>query len=94
MSVTQIRPGADRAKRVRGHLIAAVRGSLRDYRHDMAGFVLVLWDGRGQCYSAMDTLDGPIGNEMAPSFARDVLSRHVAIGHAGESVTPLPDPAS
>jgi hypothetical protein len=76
MTVRAINPQKDRLDYSRRALGASVRSALES---EMVGFALVAWDARGQCYSSICSQNGPIGDNLIPSYVHDALNRHVTL---------------
>jgi hypothetical protein len=45
----------------------------------LAGYALVVWDGRGDMRTAYNASEGPIGPALVPTLVADALNRHVAV---------------
>jgi hypothetical protein len=82
MTVHEINPGRDRARAVRDDLFRAMRAAIKEEPDALAGFALVVWDGRGECFTAISHQSGPIGQSMVPLYVANVLNQHVAVSVA------------
>ena len=67
------------AKETRRSLFERCRESCNQFGDDIAGFAIVVWDGRGELRSAYDTTRGPIASALVPTLVSDALNRHVAV---------------
>lgn len=72
-----IAPASDRAKAVRRDLGSSVRDVIRDQGDDLAGYVLVAWDMRGQATTSLCRDTGPIGRHMLPGYVHEALCRAI-----------------
>ena len=78
MSVTEVRPDRDRARRVLKSALLGIRRMREVQGDDLAGYALVHWDARGECGSTL-LAGGMVGEALVPSYVGAALNRHVAV---------------
>jgi hypothetical protein len=66
------------AAELREELLEKCRAAVAELDH-IAGYALVVWDGRGDMRSAYNAAQGPIGPALVPTLVADALNRHVAV---------------
>lgn len=76
--VKSIDPAAARAGNVKSAMEKAVADISSQLGSNLAGFVLVGWDMRGEASVEVEAQTGPIGKSMVPSYVKDVLMWRIA----------------
>lgn len=69
----------NRASRLRRELHRAIGVIVDEHGEDLGGYALVAWDMRGQALTVVNAKQGPISEDLAPSYAGHALNRHVTM---------------
>jgi hypothetical protein len=72
------------ARAMRASLFSRARAAIDQAGDDIAGFAIVVWDGKGDMRTAYDATRGIIGPALVPTLVSDALNRHVAVKLAEE----------